>query len=129
MEKFEQFKFLTYLHNVLKNKRFFKEHLADIFDWHDSQGKDIIAYPWTTQAEIDQCLDFKDIIRMQKKEAFLRGEKFIEKINKKIISLSKSPTSGFEKRLCQVAKLLALTETEQKIYGLLIFFCIFIDYT
>ena len=119
MEKFEQFKFLTYLHNVLKNKRFFKEHLADIFDWHDSQGKNIIAYPWITQAEIDQCLDFKDIIRMQKKEAFLRGEKFIEKINKKIISLSKSPTSGFEKRLCQVAKLLALTETEQKIYGLL----------
>ena len=119
MEKFEQFKFLTYLNNVLKNKRFFKEHLADIFDWHDSQGKDIIAYPWTTQAEIDQCLDFKDIIRMQKKEAFIRGEKFIEKINKKIISLSKSPISGFEKRLCHVGKLLALTETEQKIYGLL----------
>ncbi len=119
MENFEQYKMLSYLSNALKNKKFFKERLANVYDWYDSQGKDIIGYQWVSKTEENKGLDFKDIIRGKKKLAYQRGEKFIEFLDKKVNTLSKSSASIFEKRLGYVAELLELSSAEQNLYGFL----------
>ncbi len=119
MEKFEQYKLLNYLSNALKSKNFLKEHLIDVYDWHDMQGKSFVDYSWTTKDEEERFLDFKDISRTQKKQSYQRGENFIIAVDKKMKSLQNSPMSILEKRLGYISELLELTDEEQNLYGLL----------
>lgn len=117
MEKFEQYKMLSYLLNALKNKNFFRERLSDVYEWYDNFGKNLISFSWVTKDEEENCTDFKDVLRSQKKQAWQRGENFISALEKKVNSLRKSPLSILEKRLRYVAELLDLSEAEQKVYG------------
>ena len=84
MEKYEQYKMLSYLLNALKNRSFFREHLSDIYDWHDNGGKNIIKFSWLDKTEEEKCIDFKDILRSQKKQALETGKKFVEALEKKV---------------------------------------------
>ena len=117
MEKYEQYKMLSYLLNALKNRSFFKEHLSEIYDWHDNFGKNIIKFSWLSKTEEEKYIDFKDVLRSQKKQALDTGRKFIEVLEKRVCSLSTSPCSILEKRLKYLAELLNLSEVEQKIFG------------
>lgn len=117
MEKYEQYKMLSYLLTALQNNNFFKEHLSDIYDWHDSYGQNIIKFSWVSKAEEAKGNDFKDILRSQRKQAREVGKKFITSLEKKVVALQKSPLSILEKRLRYIAELLDLSETEQKLYG------------
>ena len=56
MEKYEQYKMLSYLLNALKNRSFFREHLSDIYDWHDNSGKNIIKFSWLDKTEEEKLL-------------------------------------------------------------------------
>lgn len=119
MEKYEQYKMLYYLSNALQNRCFFKEHLEDIYEWHDDYGKNIVDYTWTPIAETKRFTDFKDIVRTQKAKAYKRGEEFVQELEKKIKSLKNSSLSIMEKRIRFVSELLGLSECEQELYGLL----------
>ena len=119
MEKYEQYKMLTYLSNALKKRTFLKERLSGIYDWYDEQGQSILTYAWVTKEESKQSLDFKDIIHNQKRQAYLRAEKFSLLLNKKIKLLQSAPLSILEKRLRYISELFELTESEQNLYGLL----------
>lgn len=119
MEEFEQYKMLCYLNNALQNRCFFKEHLEDIYEWHDDYGKNMVDYTWTSIAETKRFTDFKDIVRTQKAKAYKRGEGFIQELEKKIKSLKNSSLSIMEKRIRFVSELLGLSESEQELYGLL----------
>ena len=96
MEKYEQYKMLSYLLNALKNRSFFREHLSDIYDWHDNSGKNIIKFSWLDKTEEEKCIDFKDILRSQKKQALETGKKFVEALEKKVNILQKSSLSEIE---------------------------------
>ena len=117
MEKYEQYKMLSYLLNALKSRSFFKEHLSEIYDWHDNFGKNIIKFSWLSKTEEEKYIDFKDVLRSQKKQALDTGRKFIETLEKRVCSLSTSPCSILEKRLKYLAELLDLSEVEQKVFG------------
>ena len=119
MEKFEQYKMLSYLLNALKNKKFFKERLSDVYEWYDDFGKNLLSFSWVSKAEEENCTDFKDILRNQRKQALQRGENYIAALEKKLNSLCKCPFSILEKRLQYVAELLDLSESEQRVYGFL----------
>ncbi len=119
MEKFEQYKMLFYLLNVLKNKNLFSTQLQEIYEWHEEYGKNLIKFAWTGKAEEKDYRDFNDILRSNKKQAMQTVKKFIETLEKKVKSLQKSPISILEKRLKFVAQLLELSEAEQKVYGFL----------
>ena len=99
MEKYEQYKMLSYLLTALQNNNFFKEHLSDIYDWHDSYGQNIIKFSWVSKSEEAKGNDFKDILRSQRKQAREVGKKFIASLEKKVVALQKSPLSILEKRL------------------------------
>ena len=58
MEKYEQYKMLSYLLTALQNNNFFKEHLSDIYDWHDSYGQNIIKFSWVSKSEEAKGNDF-----------------------------------------------------------------------
>lgn len=119
MEEFEQYKMLCYLNNALQNRAFFKEHLEDVHDWHEDQGKNIVDYVWVQKREERRFEYFKNIINDNKEKAYKRGEEFILVINKKIKSLKKCNLSIIEKRIRLVSELLGLSESEQELYGLL----------
>lgn len=119
MEEFEQYKMLCYLNNALQNRDFFKEHLEDVHDWHEDQGKNIVDYVWVQKREERRFEYFKNIINDNKEKAYKRGEEFILVINKKIKSLKKCNLSIIEKRIRLVSELLGLSESEQELYGLL----------
>ena len=120
MEKFEQYKMLSYLLNALKNKSLFSTQLQEIYEWHEEYGKNLIKFAWTGKAEEKDYRDFNDVLRSNKKQAMQTVKKFIETLDKKVKSLQKSPISILEKRLKFVAQLLELSETEQKVYGFLV---------
>lgn len=119
MEKYEQYKMLSYLLNALKNRSFFREHLSDIYDWHDNSGKNIIKFSWLDKTEEEKCIDFKDILRSQKKQALETGKKFVEALEKKVNILQKSSFSILEKRFQYIATLLDLSDEEQKVFEFL----------
>ena len=119
MEKYEQYKILSYLLNSLKNKNFFKEHLSEIYDWHENYGKNIIKFSWISKEDEEKYTDFKDKLSAQKKQAFEIGKRFMEALERRVRTMQKSPQSILEKRLKYVAKLLDLSEVEQKVYGFL----------
>ena len=76
MEKYEQYKILSYLLNSLKNKNFFKEHLSEIYDWHENYGKNIIKFSWISKEDEEKYTDFKDKLSAQKKQAYEKGKRF-----------------------------------------------------
>ena len=78
METYEKYKMLTYLANAMSDRRFLRDNLARIVDWHGGFGYRLFSADLLTQKEEEEGADAETVFRRNKREGLLRGEAYLE---------------------------------------------------
>ena len=117
METYEKYKMLTYLANAMSDRRFLRDNLARIVDWHGGFGYRLFSADLLTQKEEEEGADAETVFRRNKRESLLRGEAYLQKLQKKL--RRRCRPGVFEKRLENVAALLRLSPAEKEVLGVL----------
>lgn len=117
METYEKYKMLTYLANAMSDRRFLRDNLARIVDWHGGFGYRLFSADLLTGKEKEEGADAETVFRRNKREGLLRGEAYLQKLQKKL--RRRCRPGVFEKRLENVAALLRLSPAEKEVLGVL----------